>query len=104
MIKKIFVIFILLVTLSSSTFACKCPREIANIFTTITNYIVNENVVPATVNATTKLIPQLEENISIINKENKELERLLKLEREKSIEADRLVFLLNKTLELNNLE
>lgn len=84
-------------------YACKCSSEITNIFNTIENHIIPTNVQPTENAILNTLIPQIETDKASIDKQNEYLEKLLRAEQLKSLEASKLVFQLEKLLNLDEL-
>jgi hypothetical protein len=102
--KKSLFTVLLVIGISANANTCMCTVEINNIFEQIANHVIDVNVNPTSNNIENILIPQIVENRETIDSENDQLERMLRAEKQKSLEANRLVFLLNKTLQINNLE
>lgn len=102
--KKIVYVLSFIVSISANASTCMCTAEINNIFEQIANHVISVNVNPTSNNIENILVPQVIENKETIDTENEQLERMLRVEKQKSLEANRLVFLLNKTLQINNLE
>ncbi|RXI37033.1 hypothetical protein CRU99_12710 [Malaciobacter mytili] len=101
---KKFLIFLFSVLTIVNASNCKCTSEIDNIFDEITNYIVDDYVDPTSDNIEDILIPQIKTNKKSIDEQNKVLEKVLKAEKLKSLEAENLVFLLNKYYLVGNIK
>lgn len=101
MLKQIIVFLLVSVALNAS---CLCTSEIDNIFDEIETYIVDDYVDPTTDNIENILIPQIETNQKSIDEQNEVLEKLLKAEKLKALEADKLVFLIEKLYNIEQLQ
>ncbi|WP_419774371.1 hypothetical protein [Halarcobacter sp.] len=102
MIKVYFLIFIISLNLYASS--CLCTTEIDSIFSDIEEYIVDDYVDPTTDNIDEILIPQIDTNKESIDKQNDVLEKLLKAEKLRAHEAKKLVFLLEKLYNIEQLQ
>jgi hypothetical protein len=91
-------------TLHSYGAVCQCQPEITNIFTNITQYVTVDNIMPTIGSIDSALIPQIKNNKEAIDKQNKTLEKELKLEQAKYIETQRLIFQLEKIIKLKELK
>ena len=101
MLKQIIGLLLVSVVLNA---ACLCTSEIDNIFDEIETYIVDDYVDPTTDNIENILIPQIETNQKSIDEQNEVLEKLLKAEKLKALEADKLVFLIEKLYNIEQLQ
>jgi len=100
MIKKLF----LIISIYINANACLCTEEITQIFNDIKIYVADENVIPTAQNISSVLIPQIKTNKQDIDKQNDVLEKLLKAEKLKALEAKKLVFLLQKLYNIESVE
>jgi len=102
MIKKVVLFFCFSSFLYAS--GCRCPLEINEIFNNIKIHVVDKNVNPTRSSISSTLIPQIQKNKASIDRQNEVLEKQLKAEKLKALEASKLAFLLEKLIQVQNLK
>jgi hypothetical protein len=97
-------LILIIITLSLNAAGCLCTSEISKIFKDIQTYVVDDYVDPTSDNIEDTLIPQINTNKQSIDAQNEILEKSLKAEKLKALEAKKLVFLLEKLYNIENLQ
>lgn len=98
--KKI-VLFLASLGLIDSLHACLCAGDIVQGFNTSTNSI-SEVLTKAETEISSNVIPSIQQNIKDIDEQNKQIEKIITVYKERNIQKKELIFLLTQLKQIQD--